>query len=343
MARGLQSAGWALAKGETFCPRCAAERELPVGAGASGELERGEATQAGLAACAGAPEPFLVGSAVREARGPRTRRLLRASLGVLKDDPQLLIFPAVSMTLSLLVGALAFAISLGANGTAHNVRGVLLLATLVSAYPINFVSLYCGVALATVLAGRLDGQPLSASDGWSAARQRLGIIAAWTLVTCTVGAALRLIEQYVPLGAKLVVAFVDLSWSLATMFALPVLAYEGFGPRETFRRSSQILRQRWGTQLGGMVGLGVGSALVYVPLVALVVIGVLSGASSGTLLAVLGGAGLFAAIAVQSALEQIFRVFVYRNAVGLGTSPSPFAQADLQAPFVARGRGAFKR
>ena len=30
MVHGLERAGWALAKGETFCPECAAARNLPV-------------------------------------------------------------------------------------------------------------------------------------------------------------------------------------------------------------------------------------------------------------------------------------------------------------------------
>ena len=281
----------------------------------------------------------MPGPVIRERRGLRARRLLRASLSVLLDDPRLLVFPAVSMTLSLLLGALAYAVSAGAGPTgAHNLRGTMFVAGLFAAYPLTFVSLYCGVALAAVLGGRLEGQPLSPSDGWRAARERLGIIAAWTLLVCTVGAALRLIEQYVPLGAKIVVALVDLSWSLATMFAVPVLAYESLGPRETFQRSAQIFRQRWGTQLGGLVGIGVAGALLYLPFFALLLFGASEPGGGGAALVVLGGAGLFGAIAVQVALDQIFRVFVYRNALGLDVSAGPFAQADLRAPFAARRR-----
>jgi uncharacterized protein DUF6159 len=252
------------------------------------------------------------------------------------------VFPAVAMLLSLVLGALCFALSVSSAGTTHNTRGVIFIASLVAAYPINFVSLYCGVALAAVLGGRLSGEQPTAADGWTAARERIGIIAGWTLLTCTVGAALRLIEQYVPLGARIVVAIVDLSWTLATMFAVPLLAYENLGPGATLRRSSQIFRQRWGTQLAGMVGIGVASALVYVPFIVLLVAGAATPGATGVLLVVLGGAGLFGAIAVQAALDQIFRVFVYRSAVGLDTSAGPFAQADLQAPFLAR-RGLFGR
>jgi hypothetical protein len=350
MARGLQLAGWALDHGQTFCPSCARERdlsaiegELPapdegmrgvlstVGADGEPGLGRGHAPAAGQSL-----EPFPASAALREPRGRRTSRLLRASFSVLREDPQLLVFPAVAMALTLVLGVLAFALAASHGGASRNARDVIFYASLVAAYPVTFVSLYCGVALAAVLAGRLDGRPLTARDGWVAARQRVGIIAAWTLMVCTVGAALRLIERYVPLGARIIVAIVDLSWTLATMFAVPVLAYENLGPTEVLRRSSQILKQRWGTQLVGTVGISVASVFMYVPFVVLLFIGVASPRATGVLLTILGGAGLFAAIAAQTAMDQIFRVFVYRSAVGLDTTAGPFSQSDLQAPFAHR-------
>jgi hypothetical protein len=338
-ARGLQAAGWALEHGQTFCPSCARMRGLTV---AHDELASHEssATQAQTSAEAEALEPFTVSAALREPRGRRTSRLLRASFSVLRQDPELLVFPAVAMTLTLLLGALSFALSIGHGASTHDTRSVIFFASLLAAYPITFVSIYCGVALAAVLAGRLEGRPMTASDGWQAARERIGIIAAWTLMVCTVGAALRLIERYVPLGAKIIVAIVDLSWTLATMFAVPVLAYENLGPVDVLRRSSRIFRQRWGTQLGGIVGIGVASVFIYIPFVLLLIVGVASTGAIGVLLTVLGGGGLFAAIAAQTAMDQVFRVFVYRSAIGLDTSTGPFAESDLQAPF-ARKRGRF--
>jgi Family of unknown function (DUF6159) len=341
MSRGLQVAGWALCNGETFCTQCARARGLSA---VGGEPTGGSSNP--VAASPPELEPFSPNGVIRERRGPRTWRLLCASLSVLRADPQLLVFPVVSMTLSLVVGALSFAFSTAGGGSsaasvsqAHGaMHGAVFLASLIATYPITFVSLYCGVALAAVLAGRLNGEPLSVSDGWTAARQRLGVIAAWTLVVCTVGALLRLIEQRVPLGAKIILAATNLSWSLASMFAVPVLAYEHLGPIDTFRRSSRIFKQRWGTQLGGIVGIGLASVFVYVPFVVLILIGVTLPGATGILLVVLGGAGLFGAIAVQVALDQIFRVFVYRSAIGLDTTAGPFAPSDLQAPFAARRR-----
>ncbi len=354
MSRGLQTARWALDHGQTFCPSCALARDLAVVSVDPGQPDSnatGAANASGASGVSGehqsnvahALTPFPASSALREPRSRRTSRLLSASFSVLRDDPQLLVFPAVAMTLTLLLGALSFLLSLShSGGGSRNASDLVFLASLISAYPITFVSMYCGVALAAVLAGRLDGQPMTARDGWSAARERIAIIAAWTLLVCTVGAILRTIERYVPLGAKIAVALLDLSWALATMFAVPLLAYENLGPLDVLRRSSHIFKQRWGTQIGGMVGISVASMLMYLPFFVLIVIGVSSPGATGALLTVLGGAGMFAAIAAQVAMDQIFRVFVYRSAVGLDTSGGPFSAGDLQAPFRPRRRGAYR-
>jgi hypothetical protein len=339
MARGLQAARWAVEHGQTFCPSCARMRGLAV-AQDDPAGEEHAMTVLQTPADMHMLEPFARSAALGEPRGRRTSRLLRASFSVLREDPELLVFPAVAMTLTLLLGVVSFALSVGHGASAHNASSVIFFASLLAAYPITFVSLYCGVALAAVLAGRLEGRPLTRGDGWQAARERIGIIAAWTLMVCTVGAALRLIERYVPLGARIIVAIVDLSWTLATMFAVPVLAYENLGPVDVLRRSSRIFRQRWGTQVGGIVGIGVASFFIYIPFVVLLIAGVGTAGATGVLLTVLGGGGLFAAIAAQTAMDQVFRVFVYRNAVGLDTSAGPFSESDLQAPF-ARKRGLF--
>jgi hypothetical protein len=338
-SQGVQDAGWAISHGQTYCHGCAAERNLAT----AGPPPAG-VWPAGTVVPETALEPFAPQYGVlRESRWRRAQRLLSASLKVLRADTQLVIFPAVAMALSIVVGGVCFAISLSGVGATANTRGVVLLASLVAAYPINFLSLYCGVALAAVLGGRLRGEQTTAADGWAAARERIGIIAAWSVLSCTVGTVLRLIEQYVPLGARIVVAIADLSWSLLTIFAVPVLAYENLGPRATLKRSSQIFRQRWGTQVGGMVGIGAASALMYVPFAVLLVAGIATPGPTGLLLVALGGVGLFAAIVVGGALDQIFRVFVYRSAVGLDTSAGPFDEADLRAPFASRRRGLFGR
>ena len=274
---------------------------------------------------------------MQESRRKRTSRLLRLSMDVLRQDRRLFVFPAVSATVSVAFGALSFAISTASFGGVAHTRRVVLLAGIVASYPVTFASLFCGVALASVLASRLDGAEATPADGWRAARERVGIIAGWTLLVCTVGALLRALEEYVPLGGRIVVAIVDISWSLATLFAVPVLAYERLTPRATLRRSISLFRQRWAEQTLGTVGIGVGAGFAALPFVVLLIAGITLGGGTGVLLAAVGGAGLLGVVAVQIALDQVFRVFVYRNAMGLeGGAGSPFPLEDLERPFRAR-------
>ena len=145
--------------------------------------------------------------------------------------------------------------------------------SLIAAYPLTFISIYFSVALAEVLAGRLDGKETTTAEGFSAANKRIGLIAAWSLLACTVGLALRALEQRLPLAGRIAAWLFGMAWSLATIFAVPILAYEGLGPFETLKRSAQIFKRRWGTQIGGSIGIGAASAVVAIPLVLLLFVG----------------------------------------------------------------------
>lgn len=353
---GLARAGWALSKGETYCPRCAAERGIAAnatvpgsgGADASGDQLAGGAGEAGarLAGGAGAapgePDQQFPGSpyASGEGRFARSARMLKASWWVLRENPGLMAFPVISVVLSLLVGIFCFGTfgSWAAHGgnSVNAARDGLLVPSLIAAYPLTFISIYSSVALAEVLAGRLDGKQTTAAEGLSAANSRIGLIAAWSLLACTVGLALRALEERLPLAGRIAAWLFGMAWSLATVFAVPILAYEGLGPFETVKRSAQIFKRRWGAQVGGSIGIGAASVVIAMPLVVLLFVGFALPGGGGAALVVLAGAGLFALGASVSAMEQIYRVFVYRSAVGLDTSAGPFSQEDLRSPLTKR-------
>jgi Family of unknown function (DUF6159) len=327
--QALGLAGWVLSQGETFCSRCAVARGLePVPAGETASQAEPEVQ--------GVETPTVLerfSQDPRAGRQGRTMRLLRASLAVLNEDRKLVVFPTVGFFGTALIVGAFIAASLSGVHHGGNPGGPLFIAMLIASYPVMFVSLYCNVALACVLGARLGGEPMTVREGWRAAGGRIGVIAGWTLLSCSVGVVLRLLEQYLPLGGRIVAVILDVSWSLATLFVVPVLAYERIGPRATLRRSSHIFRQRWGTQIKGSVGIGLGGLLLYGPGILFVALGLAAGAGVGAALIVLGVIGLLGAVAVQATLGQIFRVFVYRSAVGMDTAGSPFAQSDLQAPF----------
>lgn len=338
-ARDLAASGWALSKGETYCPQCAAQRGLLA------EQPPGQAVPEAAPEAQGAPEdalqpftnsPYSSG----EGRFARSVRMLKASWWVLRENPGLIAFPVISVVLSLLVGVFSFS-TFGSWAT-HGGRAVngardgLLVPSLIAAYPLTFISIYFSVALAEVLGGRLDGKQTTTAQGLSAANSRIGLIAAWSLLACTVGLLLRALEQRLPLAGRIAAWLFGMAWSLATIFAVPVLAYEGLGPFETVKRSTQIFKRRWGAQIGGSIGIGAASVVVAIPLLVLLFAGFATPGGGGALLVVLAGAGLFALGAAVSAMEQIYRVFVYRSAVGMDTSGGPFSQEDLRSPFTKR-------
>lgn len=272
---------------------------------------------------------------VRESRRQRARRLGRISFDVLREDRRLLVFPAMSVVVSLLLGGIAFALAVDWIG-GHS-RLVIFVAATVASYPVTFVMLFAGVALAAMLAAKLNGQPISAAEGWRVARQRAGAIARWTLLDCTVGAVLRALEQCVPFSGKIVTWLADLSWSLATLFAVPVLAYENLGPRATLRRSSELFRQRWAEQTGGLIAIGFATGLASLPFVCLVVVGFTVGSSGGMIMVACGGAGLLALTTFDAALNEVYRIFLYRTTVTPdGGTLNPFPPEDLENPWRRR-------
>ena len=76
------------------------------------------------------------------------------------------------------------------------------------------------------------------------------------------------------------------------------------------------------------------------PFMALLGVGIVLGAfgseAAGLVLVALGGGGLLAVLAVQTAMDQVFRVFVYRSALGIDDGVGPFAPDDLERPFGPR-------
>jgi hypothetical protein len=274
-----------------------------------------------------------------ETRWQRANRLGRLSMSVIGEDRRLLIFPAVSSLVNLLIGGLSFALADNLIGGGTHSRRLILLGGIIASYPATCVSLFSGVALATMLARKLDGETVSPSDGWRTARERTGIILIWTLLTCTIGAVLRVLEEYLPLGGKIAALVLDVSWTLATLFAVPVIAYEGLGPRDTLRRSAALFRDRWGEQTAGVIGVSLLGGFLAVPTIVLLIAGASTSGGSAVVLIALGGALLLATQAFTIALNQVYRVFLYRSTLPDGAAATgPFPRRDLENPFRSEKR-----
>src|SRR5271155_5063009 len=140
MARGLQAARWSFETGQTFCPSCTSSQNPSAPSAPSTDssaVDLGQAMGLRADSSANALERFPGGAVSRERGVGRALRLMRSSLSVLREDPQLLLFPVLAMLANLAVGAVWFALSISAGGGGrHLSRGTWLLTSLIAAYPI---------------------------------------------------------------------------------------------------------------------------------------------------------------------------------------------------------------
>jgi hypothetical protein len=201
---------------------------------------------------------------------------------------------------------------------------------------------FFGVAAAANASAVFDGRDPTLGDGIRVARSRFGVIVMWSIVSATVGAVLQVIGERGGLGGALVQVIGGLAWSIASFFALPILALEGLGPFATLRRSLGVVREKWGESVVGGVAIGFVTALIALAGVGIVVLGVVLGANAtwagGVPVIAIGVVVFVAAVTVGSVLRAVFTVAVYRYATE-GAALGGFAAEDLDGAFrPKRGR-----
>jgi hypothetical protein len=161
----------------------------------------------------------------------------------------------------------------------------------------------------------------------------LGKIVAYAFISATVGMLFRWLSEKGLLG-RIVAGLIGVTWNIATYLVVPVLVVEDVGPVEAIKRSAALLRQSWGEQIVGQVGISVvfgfmtlGIILAAVPMLAGVIalksVVLIVGAILA-LFVILMGMGL-----LSSALNGIYTAAVYRYATN--GDPGEFFDKDLVA------------
>jgi hypothetical protein len=206
-------------------------------------------------------------------------KLAKASAKVLSADKELMIFPALSAVMLVLVTA-AFALPMilakSAEGMLEGVGAYVVgfLFYLVS----YFVIFFCNSALVGAAMIRLRGGDPTVADGFRIASSRIGVIFGYALVAATVGMILRAIQERAGIIGRIVVGLMGMAWNLATFLVVPVLVVEDVNPIDAVKRSASLLKKTWGEQVIGGFSLGavMGLAtflliLVFVPLIVLAI------------------------------------------------------------------------
>jgi hypothetical protein len=195
--------------------------------------------------------------------------LTKQSVGVLRDNPRLTVFPVVSGAASLAFVAALLTPLLGA--VALDVDGpvaVLGLVTLAGLYlGTAFLSTFFAAALVDQTRAVLDGREPSLRAGvraaWGVKRQ----LFAWALISATVGLVLNSIsESSDSVVAQVLSAVVGMAWTVLTFFVVPVVVFEQPSLREMFTRSGETFKETYGETPVSLVGINVIAALAGVPL-----------------------------------------------------------------------------
>lgn len=272
-----------------------------------------------------------------EGRTARSWRLTRTAFTLLRRDRAMAILALIGAVLSIAATLAIFGLAgwLDQPGSA----GRLLLLCAVFSWPMTFVTTFLNVALAAIADARLDGRRLTLREALGVSVARIGPIAGWSLLATGVGILLQQLAERVPVGGRVASWLLGVTWGLVTFFAIPLLALEGCSPTGSVRRSTQLIRERWGEGVGGTVLIGAWALPLLAVGGALIGLGASSNADGPARVIVIGIGVVIvtAATAVTAAVRQVFAVALYRYATA-GTAGGGFAEADLRAPFSARRR-----
>lgn len=266
-------------------------------------------------------------------------KLAKASAAVLNADKELMVFPALSAVMLVLVTvgfALPVILTENAEGMMRGAGGyaVAFLFYLVS----YFVIFFCNSALVGAAMIRLRGGDPTVADGFRIASGKVGTIFGYALLAATVGMVLRALQERAGFIGKIIIGLIGMAWNLATFLVVPVLVTEDVNPVDAVKRSMDLLRKTWGEQVIGGFSLGAITGLatfllilVFVPMIILAV----SAGSPVLIGLVIGGfvLSLLLLSLVNATLSGIYTAALYRYA----------AEGDLSQGFEASMvEGAFR-
>ena len=263
--------------------------------------------------------------------------ITKSSFAILQKNKQLLIFPILSgASLILVMGTFIIGMlaasgwDLGYNNTNSP---VVTYAIMFGFYFVNyFIIVFFNMALIHCTKLYFDGEEVSVSIGLKFSLSRIGVILSWAFFAATVGMILRVIQENTGTIGKIITGLLGIVWSVTTFFVVPVIAYENLGPIAAFKRSTELMKAKWGESLSATFSMGLIKLLVFVlAAIPFFFIAMYVNMVLGIGLAVMAA---FVIFAVFSAAETIFISSVYHNING--NIDDHFNQQIVDSLFVVK-------
>jgi hypothetical protein len=265
------------------------------------------------------------------AKNPTGKAILQASLHLFRQDRQMIWLPVMAtVTAVIAFGAVAgpLVLVLGYTGYA------LVLAMACGSVVATAATVIFNVALVFAATDRIEGRTPTIASSMTQAWARRGVIFQWALLSAVVGTAIRLLEERLGLVGRLLGLAGGLAWVVATYLVIPVLAFENLGPIDAVKRSSSILKARFGTVARS--GLRFGAIFLGFTIAAMLVLGagvaLIAGRDYliGVPVAIAGFAALIGIGMYAQAAGMYMRTILYRFAT---ERPIPDLGVDVGGAF----------
>jgi hypothetical protein len=213
----------------------------------------------------------------------RSWRLFTTSVIVIRSHPKLLVFPFVTGLLTTLIALFflapvvlvflapqwlqggLFHFFAGPTGFVHVRHGTAFAHVqplggflLAGIYLLNmFLATLSSVAFNSEILEALSGRPVSIQHGLEVALQRWKTVLLWSLLAGTVGLLIRALEERMNFLGRLITGMIGLAWSVASIFAIPVLIREPSlsNPFDVLSKSAKTIQASWGEMLTGYLGM----------------------------------------------------------------------------------------
>lgn len=260
----------------------------------------------------------------------------KTSLQTIQENPSLMLFPVISMTSLILItisfftsGYFLFGEDIAAGNideTLTNNIDVILYIAMFLFYLINyFIIVFFNVGLVHYAKMILEGKETSVSEGIQYATTRAGTILAWASLAATVGIILKTIQERSGAIGSIIVSIIGMVWSIATFFVVPVIAYEDVNPIEAVKRSSLIMKEKWGESIGANFSFGIFT------LIGIICIALPTGYILGAMVNPIVGiaAGFIVFLLVQTAVSAANMVFLTAAYQHVNNEPTGHFEGDV--------------
>jgi Family of unknown function (DUF6159) len=281
----------------------------------------------------------------------RSWYLARTSFGVIRQDKEMLWFPILSGLFSILFSVALFVptflVDLNAEVLhTHSFSPLQTAVLFVDYFGLSFIVTFFNVCVVYTTRARLSGGDATFLDSIRFAISRVHLIAAWSLVSATVGLLLRALERLAErLGAvgniliSLLRFAIASAWSITSLFVVPAMVYRDLGPLDALRDSIDTLKRHWGESLIRHFGLGFAAFVCALPALLLLFGGFMALATFpplGIALIALGLLAFLGVVIVFNVANTVYNTALYHWATQ-GVIASGFDASLLAGAFTPKG------